>query len=211
MRSSVVIVEDDRGVRDNLELLLRSDDTLSFAGAFASAEVALSELPALRPDMAIMDINLPKMSGIECVARLKQRLPQLQVLMLTVYDDGDNVFRALKAGANGYLVKRDAGQKLLEALHEIRRGGAPMSGHIARKVVQYFHRVDISDSEIGSLTPRECEILDLFVSGLIVKEVADRLGIGQETVRTHVNHIYQKLHVCSRTEAVVKYLRQHPE
>jgi len=123
-----------------------------------------------------MDINLPRMSGIECVARLKQRLPRLQVLMLTVYDDGDNVFRALKAGANGYLVKRDAAEKLLDALHEIRRGGAPMSGHIVRQVVQFFHRVDKSDSEVASLSPREWEILDLFAAGLILKEVADRLG-----------------------------------
>ena len=142
MRASVIIVEDDRRVRDNLEVLVRSDLQLRFAGAFASAEDALKESPALSPDLAIMDINLPRMSGIECVARLKQRLPKIQVLMLTVYDDGDNVFRALKAGANGYLVKRDAAEKLLDALHEIRRGGAPMSCHIARQVVQFFHRVD---------------------------------------------------------------------
>lgn len=208
MKPSVVIVEDDRQVRENLEVLVRSDQQLRFAGAFASAEEALRGVPPLQPDLAIMDINLPKMSGIECVARLKQPLPRMQILMLTVYDDGDNVFRALKAGASGYLVKRDAGEKLLDALHDIRRGGAPMSGHIARQVVQFFHRLNNPEPAVASLSPREREILDLFVAGLILKEVADRLGIGLETVRTHVNHIYQKLHVCSRTEAVVKYLRR---
>lgn len=208
MKPSVVIVEDDRQVRENLELLIRSDQQLRFVGAFASAEEALRGFPALQPDLAIMDINLPKMSGIECVERLKQTLPRMQILMLTVYDDGDNVFRALKAGASGYLVKRDAGEKLLEALHDIRQGGAPMSGHIARQVVQFFHRVGKPEPAVASLSPREREILELFVAGLILKEVADRLGIGLETVRTHVNHIYQKLHVCSRTEAVVKYLKR---
>ena len=204
MKPSVVIVEDDRRVRENLELLVRSDPQLRFVGAFPSAEEAMRGLPALQPCLAIMDINLPHMSGIECVARLKHTLPRMQVLMLTVYDDGDNVFRALKAGASGYLVKRDAGDKLLGALHDMRGGGAPMSGHIARQVVQFFHRVNSPESAVAKLSPREREILDLFVAGLILKEVADRLGIGLETVRTHVNHIYQKLHVCSRTVAAVK-------
>jgi DNA-binding NarL/FixJ family response regulator len=128
--------------------------------------------------------------------------------MLTVYEDDDSIFRALKAGANGYLVKRDAAEKLLDALQEVQQGGAPMSAHIARQVVQFFHRSEAPVTEAERLSPRECEILDLLVKGLVLKEVADQLGIGLETVRTHVNHIYQKLHVRSRTEAVVKYLRQ---
>lgn len=209
MRAGVVIVEDDRAVRENLAALISTDDRLRLLGAFGSAEIALREIPALRPKLAVMDINLPRMNGIECVGRLKLLVPDLNVLMLTVYEDDDSVFRALKAGANGYLVKRDAAEKLLHALQEIQHGGAPMSAHIARQVVQFFHRSEAPAAESERLSPRESEILNLLVQGLILKEVADQLGIGLETVRTHVNHIYLKLHVRSRTEAIVKYLRQH--
>jgi DNA-binding NarL/FixJ family response regulator len=210
MRTGVVIVEDDRAVRENLVALINMDERLRLLGAFGSAEIALREVPALQPALAVMDINLPRMNGIECVARLKLKLPSLHVLMLTVYEDDDSVFRALKAGASGYLVKRDAAEKLLNALQEIQQGGAPMSAHIARQVVQFFHRSEVPAAESEHLSPRETEILDLLVQGLILKEVADQLGIGLETVRTHVNHVYHKLHVRSRTEAIVKYLRQHP-
>lgn len=209
MRAGVVIVEDDRAVRENLAALISTDDRLRLLGAFGSAEIALREIPALRPKLAVMDINLPRMNGIECVGRLKLLVPDLNVLMLTVYEDDDSVFRALKAGANGYLVKRDAAEKLLHALQEIQHGGAPMSAHIARQVVHFFHRSEAPAAESERLSPRESEILNLLVQGLILKEVADQLGIGLETVRTHVNHIYLKLHVRSRTEAIVKYLRQH--
>jgi DNA-binding NarL/FixJ family response regulator len=208
MSVGVVIVEDDRAVRENLAALLLTDERLRLLGAFVSAEEALREIPGLAPDLVVMDINLPRMNGIECVARLKLQLPRLFVLMLTVYEDDDSIFRALKAGANGYLVKRDASEKLLEALQEVQHGGAPMSAHIARQVVQFFHRSELPANESERPSPREREILDLLVKGLVLKEVADQLGIGLETVRTHVNHIYQKLHVRSRTEAVVKYLRQ---
>lgn len=207
MTASIIVVEDDRGVRENLVALLRTDARLRLVGAYGSAEEALRAAPSQRPEMAVMDINLPRMSGIDCVARLKAMLPQLQVLILTVYEDGDNVFRALKAGANGYLIKRDVRENLLSALQEIRDGGAPMSSRIARQVVQFFHSSDDSASPVASLSTREREILDLLVAGLIHKEVADQLGIGLETVRTHVSHIYAKLHVRSRAEAVVKYLR----
>ena len=208
MRAGVIIVEDDRAVRENLAVLVRTDERLRLLGAFVSAEEALREIPVLAPDLVVMDINLPRMNGIECVARLKLQLPRLLVLMLTVYEDDDSIFRALKAGANGYLVKRDASEKLLEALQEVQHGGAPMSAHIARQVVQFFHRSELPANEAERPSPREREILDLLVKGLVLKEVADQLGIGLETVRTHVNHIYQKLHVRSRIEAVVKYLRQ---
>jgi len=208
MRAGMVIVEDDRAVRENLAALVRTDGRLNLLGAFVSAEEALREIPKLTPELVVMDINLPRMNGIECVARLKLQLPRLLVLMLTVYEDDDSIFRALKAGANGYLVKRDASEKLLEALQEVQHGGAPMSAHIARQVVQFFHRTEAPATDAERPSPREREILDLLVKGLVLKEVADQLGIGLETVRTHVNHIYQKLHVRSRTEAVVKYLRQ---
>jgi len=204
----MVIVEDDRAVRENLAALVRTDGRLNLLGAFVSAEEALREIPKLAPELVVMDINLPRMDGIECVARLKLQLPRLLVLMLTVYEDDDSIFRALKAGANGYLVKRDASERLLEALQEVQNGGAPMSAHIARQVVQFFHRSEVPATEAERPSPREREILDLLVKGLVLKEVADQLGIGLETVRTHVNHIYQKLHVRSRTEAVVKYLRR---
>lgn len=208
MKSGVVIVEDDRAVREDLAALVRTDERLALLGTFGSAEEALREAPGLQPSLAVMDINLPKMSGIECVFRLKERLPRLLVLMLTVYEDDDSIFRALKAGANGYLVKRDAAEKLTDALHEVLHGGAPMSAHIARQVVQFFHRNDRPAPPSEQPSPREREILELLVKGLVLKEIAEQLGIGLETVRTHVNHIYQKLHVHSRTEAVVKYLRQ---
>ncbi|MEI6467444.1 MAG: response regulator transcription factor [Verrucomicrobiota bacterium] len=201
-------MEDDRSVREDLVALVRTDERLRLLGAFSSAEDALRGIPALQPQLIVMDINLPRMNGIECVARLKLLLPQVLVLMLTVYEDGDSIFRALKSGATGYLVKRDASEKLLDALQEVQRGGAPMSAHIARQVVQYFHRSEMPAAEAERPSPREREILDLLVKGLILKEVADQLGISLETVRTHVTHIYQKLHVRSRTEAVVKYLRQ---
>ena len=206
MRAGVVIVEDDRAVRENLAALIGTDERLQLLGAFGSAEIALREIPSLQPKLAVMDINLPKMSGIECVGRLKLLVPQLLFLMLTAYEDDDSVFRALKAGANGYLVKRDATEKLLLALQEVQHGGAPMSAHIARQVVQFFYRAAAPEVESERLSAREIEILNLLVKGLILKEVADQLGIGLETVRTHVSHIYQKLHVRSRTEAVVKYL-----
>jgi len=208
VKAGVIIVEDNRAVREDLAALVRTDERLSLLGAFGSAEEALRESPGLQPTLAVMDINLPKMSGIECVFRLKERLPRLLVLMLTVYEDDDSIFRALKAGANGYLVKRDAADKLTDALHEVQHGGAPMSAHIARQVVQFFHRSERPATLSEQPSPREREILELLVKGLVLKEIAEQLGIGLETVRTHVNHIYQKLHVRSRTEAVVKYLRQ---
>ncbi len=208
MTRNVAIVEDDAGIRGDLEALLKISPGYRCVGACASAEEALVQIPHWRPEVVLMDINLPGMSGIECVARLKLKMPDLLVLMLTVYDDGESIFRALKAGASGYLVKRLASDKLLEAIQEVSAGGAPMSCQIARKVVQFFHHAGPSEEVSENLSPRELEILDLLVAGCFFKEIADRLGISGETVRTHVNHIYRKLHVRSRTEAVVKYLRK---
>ena len=208
MTRSVAIVEDDAGIREDLVALLNGSPGYRCVGMCASGEEAMIQIPFWRPDVVLMDINLPRMSGIECVARLKTKMPDLLVLMLTVYEDGDSIIRALKAGASGYLVKRLASDKLLEAIQEVTAGGAPMSCHIARKVVQFFNQAGPSPEVSENLSPRELEILDLLVAGCFFKEIADRLGIGGETVRTHVNHIYRKLHVRSRTEAVVKYLRK---
>lgn len=207
MTRIVAIVEDDAGIRENLQALLNGSTGYRCVCVCGSGESALVDIPHHRPDVVLMDINLPKMSGIECVARLKAKMPDLLVVMLTVYDDGDSIFRALKAGASGYLVKRFASDKLLEAIEDTCNGGAPMSCQIARKVVQFFHKAGPAEDGSEDLTPRERQILDLLVAGCFFKEIADQLGIGGETVRTHANHIYQKLHVRSRTEAVVKYLR----
>jgi len=207
MAKTVCIVDDDKGFRENLARFVDGAPGFRCIGTFATAEEALRQIPKQRPDVVLMDINLPRMSGIECSARLKQIDPAVQILMLTVYEDSDKIFQALTAGASGYLVKRVAPEKLLDAIREVHAGGSPMSSHIARKVVQFFHHQGPSKKESENLSPREKEILDLIVAGYLYKEIADRLGIGLETVRTHVQHIFQKLHVRTRTEAVVKYLR----
>lgn len=205
MSTGVAIVEDDAGVRESLTSLIRRSAAFHLVAECASGERALAEIPASGAKVAVMDIHLPGMNGIECISRLKAARPELQVLVLTSYEDGDTIFRALKAGAGGYLVKRDASAMLLEALGEIIGGGAPMSCQIARKVVHFFHhRAPTAETE--KLSAREIQILDLLVAGCILKEVADQLGIGRETVRTHVRHIYEKLHARSAAEAVAKYL-----
>ena len=205
MSSGVAIVEDNAGVRESLAALIRDSANFRLVAECASGEQALVEIPRCGAQIVLMAIHLPGMQGIDCISRLKAILPKLQVLVLTSYEDGDTIFRALKAGAGGYLVKRDASAMLLEALSEIMAGGAPMSCQIARKVVHFFHhRAPTVETE--KLSAREIQILDLLVAGCILKEVADQLGIGRETVRTHVRHIYEKLHARSAAEAVAKYL-----
>jgi DNA-binding NarL/FixJ family response regulator len=164
-------------------------------------------MPAGKPDVALVDINLPGMSGIECVAKLKARLPDLHVLMLTTYEESDLIFDSLRAGANGYLLKSMPPNELIDALAEVHAGGAPMSMQIARKVVQHFHRAKVTDAEVDALSPREFEVLGLLAKGRLYKEIADQLGIGLGTVRTYQRRIYEKLHVQSRTEAAVRFLR----
>ncbi len=205
MKPGVAIVEDDAGVRESLSALIRNSASFRLVAECASGEQALVDIPACGAKVVVMDIHLPGMQGIDCIFRLKAKVPQLQVLVLTSYEDGDTIFRALKAGAGGYLVKRDASAKLLEALTELMAGGAPMSCQIARKVVHFFHQRSPA-VETEKLSKREIQILDLLVAGCILKEVADQLGIGRETVRTHVRHIYEKLQARSAAEAVAKYL-----
>lgn len=201
---SVLIVEDDRGLREQLMQILSTAPDLHCVGAFSSAEEALEKFPKPRPDVVLMDIKLPGMSGIECVAELKRSCPELQIIMVTVYEDSERIFRALKAGASGYLVKSSPPSQLLEAIRDVFRGGAPMSSHIARKVVQHFHMVGPSQQEAENLSPREREVLDLLASGYIYKEIGDKLNIGVETVRTYVKNICQKMHVRNRLEAIAK-------
>jgi DNA-binding NarL/FixJ family response regulator len=205
MIRSVIVVEDDRGLREQLVKILNSGSGIRCVGACESAEDALELVPAKKPDVVVMDIRLPGKSGIECVAELRQILPELQIIMLTVYEDSESIFRALKAGAAGYLVKSSPPAKLLEAIVDVSKGGAPMSSHIARKVVQHFHLAGPAPNRAEDLSPREREVLDLLAEGYIYKEIGDKLGISPETVRTYVKNICEKMHVRSRLEAVGKH------
>jgi DNA-binding NarL/FixJ family response regulator len=205
MIKKVAIVEDDRGLREQLAQILGSARDVRFVGACASGEDALDRIHLLQPDVVLMDIKLPGMSGIECVAHLKRALPSLQIIMLTVYEDSERIFRALKAGADGYLVKSSPPEVLLEAIDDVRHGGSPISSHIARKVVRHFHLVGPSPEQAENLSPREQEVLNLLSSGYIYKEISVQLGIGLETVRTYVKNICEKMHVRNRVEAVARH------
>lgn len=205
----VVVVEDDPGIRGSLVTLIGGVSDFSCAGSYASGEEALLAIPRFNPHVVLMDINLPQLSGTECVARLKAQLPDVQFLMLTVYDDSERIFESLMQGASGYITKRTACEKLIEAIREAHYGGSPMSPHIARKVVQFFQRRGPATRETHSLTNREREVLEQLSRGYLYKEIADALGIGVETVRRHLSNIYGKLHVQNRTEATVKYLKDH--
>jgi len=207
MSIRVAIVEDDAGVRETLKKIVHKAPMLSFDGAYGSAEEAFEPITSNRPDVALVDINLPGKSGITLVAELKAKRPQLAVMMITVYDDGDQIFDSLQAGASGYLLKRSTPEEIVQAITQLHAGGAPMSAEVARKVVNFFQRRTKTESELKQLSPREMEILRELARGYRYKEIADRLNIGVETVRTHVHHIYEKLHVESRTEAVVKFMR----
>ena len=203
---TVALVEDDAALRETLADILSASPTWQLVASYPAAEPALEAMKDGCPQVVLMDIQLPGMSGIECVAKLKERHPAAQVLMVTVYDNNDRIFDALAAGASGYLLKRDVPAKLLESLDDLLAGGSPMSSAIARKVVQKFQTAPPSKNEDHNLTPREKQILEELVKGSLYKEIAWELGIGVETVRTHLHNIYAKLHVRTRTEAVVKYL-----
>ena len=205
MIKRVAIVEDDKGLREQLAQILGTARGVRFVGACATGEEAFDRIHVLQPDVVLMDIKLPGMSGIECTAHLKRALPSLQVIMLTVYEDSESIFRALKAGADGYLVKSSPPEVLLDAIDDVRRGGSPMSSHIARKVVRHFHLVGPSATESENLSPREQEVLNLLSAGYIYKEISDQLGIGTETVRTYVKNICEKMHVRNRVEAVARH------
>jgi DNA-binding NarL/FixJ family response regulator len=204
-KKSVMVVEDDRGLREQLVKILETAPDIKCIGAFVSAEEALPKIFENRPDVVLMDIKLPGMSGIQCVAEIKKVVPGMQIIMVTVYEDSERIFRALKAGANGYLVKSSPPDQLLEAIRDVYKGGAPMSSHIARKVVKHFHLIGPSTKEAENISPREREVLDLLSEGFIYKEIGDKLNIGTETVRTYVKNICQKMHVRSRLEAVAKH------
>lgn len=206
MAISVAIVEDNTEVRRNISRFIDGAPGFRCTCACESAEEALRVIPKSPPDVVLMDIQLPGMSGIACTASLKKALPLVPVMMLTVYEDPDAIFNALKAGASGYLLKRTDPAKVLEAVTDLHHGGSPMTGEIARKVIESFHSDKPAGHPQDRLTAREEEILEQLAKGFAAKEIADKLAISPATVRFHLRHIYDKLHVRSRVEAVIKYL-----
>lgn len=209
MSIKVAIVEDDVRLRTNLARWIDSWPGLRCVSQHPNAQNALAEIPVTKPDVVLMDINLPDLSGVECTRRLKALMPEVQIVILTVYEDTDHIFSALAAGATGYLLKQIPPEQLIDAIRDVYNGGSPMTGHIARKVVASFRQTaPVPGEDIAALTNREREVLDLLARGYLYKEIADELGISMDTVRTHIRHIYEKLHVRTRTEAATKHLRR---
>jgi DNA-binding NarL/FixJ family response regulator len=205
---TVSIVDDEADLREHIAGYLAAAGNIRCKSAYASAEEALEHLPRDKPDVILMDINLGEMDGIECVRRLTVLMPKAQVLMLTVFEDTDKIFRALAAGASGYLLKRMSPKTLLESIEEVCAGGSPMSAPIARKVVQSFKAAPARGDESVDLSPRERSVLDGLAGGIAYKQIADELGVSIHTVRNYIRRIYEKLHVCTRTEAVAKFMKK---
>ena len=201
----IAIVEDSRVIRESLAEFVQVDPEFLCVCACASAEEALEIIPKHKPDIVLMDIQLPNLSGIECTAQLKQLLPSVQVIMVTVYEDTERIYRALRAGACGYLLKRCPRQELLAAIRDVQQGGAPMSREIARKVISSFQQPVKDAAQLEDLSTRERQILELLAQGFANKEIADHVGLSETTVRWHLRHVYHKLHVRSRTEAACKF------
>jgi DNA-binding NarL/FixJ family response regulator len=211
MSITLSIVEDDEHSRQILAGAIGRAAGFRCVSQFRDAESALAALPTAAPDVVLMDIHLPGMSGVECVRQLKPLMPATQFVMLTVYEDADHIFDALAAGASGYLLKQTPRAELLEALEDVHRGGSPMTSNIARKVVQSFQKPRPSRGEMENLSPREQEVLDFLSRGFLYKEIADALNLSVPTVSTYIRRIYEKLHVRSRGQAVAKYLHRHVE
>lgn len=205
MKKTVIVVEDDRGLREQLTKILYTAPDIACIGAYASAENALPAIKEKVPNVVLMDIKLPGMSGIQCVAEIKKSFPAMYVIMVTAYEESERIFHALKAGANGYIIKSDSPDQLLDAIRDVHKGGGPMSIPIARKVIQHFHQIGASPKETENLSPRELEVLELLAQGFIYKEIGENLKIGVTTVRTYVQNICHKMHVRSRLEAVARH------
>jgi len=201
---TVSIVEDLNEVREALHRLINQSENFGLVASYNNAEQAEKSIPLQPPDIVIMDINLPGMSGIECIRRIKEKCPDTQFMMFTIYEDDEKVFEALKAGAHGYLLKNTPKEKLLEALEELHNGGSPMTTNIARKVIEAFEKKDQLPEELNTLTNKEKQILDLLAKGFLYKEIAIQLHSTRNTVKQHIHHIYEKLHVQNRTEALNK-------
>jgi DNA-binding NarL/FixJ family response regulator len=207
----VALVEDDEEIRANLTHVFRRSPDFRLMGSYPDAESAMVELPHCQVDAVLMDINLPGIDGVECVRRLKPRMPKVQFIMLTIYEDGNRLFKSLMAGANGYLLKRTSSANLLAAVKEAHTGGVPMTPEMARRVAKYFQDLPKPAREVERLTRREMDVLEQLAKGFRYKEIEDNLKISIGTLRSHITNVYEKLHVHSRTEAVVKYLnRQEP-
>jgi len=205
---NVAIVEDDDEIRSDLVRRIGRNASFTMTHSYSNAESALTDLPRVKPDVVLMDINLPGMDGVECVRQLKVKMQGVQFMMLTVYEDGDRLFKSLIAGASGYLLKRTSSDKLMTAIREVYHGGAPMTPEVARRVVQHFQRMPEKDPGTTKLTAREEDVLQQLAKGYLYKEIVDNLGISLGTLHTYISKIYEKLHVHSRTEAVVKYLNR---
>jgi len=201
----VAIVEDSRATREGIEKIINLSSSCRCVCTCATAEDALRVLPQHQVEIVLMDIQLPGMSGVECVKQLKELLPAVQIIMVTVYEDPDRIFRALQAGACGYLLKRSKPEQVIDAIQDVHQGGVPMSSEIARKVIGHFQNRKTTEAEVETLTMREREVLELVGNGLANKEIADRLNLTVTAVRWRLKHIYQKLHVHSRTEAALKF------
>jgi DNA-binding NarL/FixJ family response regulator len=204
-KKTVVLVEDDFRLQQHLIKILDDSPDIECMHAVSSAEEALEKIPSLDPNVVLMDINLPGISGIDCIRELKRKLPHLEIVMLTAYEEADNIFRSLKEGASGYLLKTSTPDEILDAVRDVQSGGAPFSSHIARKVAQYFRSEKQIEDDNEKLTPREREVLELLATGYMYKEVSEKLNIALETVRTYVKRICIKLHVRSKLEAIIKY------
>lgn len=207
MNVRIAMVEDNSGIRSNWVRMIETAKGFECVGAFRTAEDALERLPKLKPDVVLMDISLPGMSGIECVPRLKALLPRIAILMVTVHTDNDRLFQALQAGANGYLLKRTTPAELIAAIKDVLQGGAPMTGEVARRVIESFSHPAPAPAKDFVLSPRETEVLELLAGGYSDKEIADRLQISFTTVRSHLGHIFEKLHVRSRVEAATRFVQ----
>jgi DNA-binding NarL/FixJ family response regulator len=202
----VAVVEDDDEIRANLSYRISAHPSFRLVGAYSSAEAALADIPSQKPDVVLMDINLPAMDGVECVRQLKSQMNRTQFIMLTVYEDSNRLFKSLMAGACGYLLKRTSASKLLTAIREAHQGGSPMTPQIARLVVQHFQHASGPSSKLDKLTVREKDVLDQLSKGFRYKEIVTNLSISEGTLHSHIRNIYEKLHVHSRTEAVIMYL-----
>ena len=204
----VAVVEDDAWVRENLAREIGGAAGFECSGSYATAEAALAAIPARPPAVVVLDINLPGIDGIECLRRLRASCPELQFLMLTAYEESEKIFQSLRAGANGYLLKRADTAEVIAAIRQVHEGGAPMSSTIARQVVRHFNQLGDGACELPQLSPREREVLELLARGAAYKEIASHLALSLETIRMNVKHIYTKLHVHSRGEAVAKFLHR---
>lgn len=205
---SVAVVEDSRMTREALKTIIDLAPDLECVATWATGEEALKHLPKLKPQIVLMDIQLPGISGIDCVGQLKERLPEVLIVMVTVYEDPIRIFSALRAGACGYLLKRSSPEEVVAAIREVHGGGGAMSGGVAMKVMQYFSAQKARNEELDTLTRRETEVMEMLSYGLANKEIAQRLNLSAEAIRWHLKNIYAKLHVHTRTEAAMKFRGQ---